>query len=110
MSSFIPPQEEFIRGALAQVEAERDEARRQLEEERRLHVAARHQAAVALRLEQQHQSHKADHDQHAHAHDQHAHCDHDHDHSGEDAANFCLFISVKMKIVVGFRPCWLLVL
>ncbi|TNM92022.1 hypothetical protein fugu_019034 [Takifugu bimaculatus] len=74
--------EQFIRGALAQVEAERDEARRQLEEERRLHLAARHQAAVALRLEQQHQSHKADHDQHdhAHAHDQHAHCDHDHDH------------------------------
>ncbi|XP_011603119.2 golgin subfamily A member 2 isoform X5 [Takifugu rubripes] len=75
--------EQFIRGALAQVEAERDEARRQLEEEHRLHLAARYQAAVALRLEQQHQSHKADHDQHdhAHAHDQHAHCDHDHDHS-----------------------------
>uniref|UniRef100_H3C2V3 Golgin A2 n=1 Tax=Tetraodon nigroviridis TaxID=99883 RepID=H3C2V3_TETNG len=52
--------EEFIRGALAQVEAERDEARRQLEEEHRLHMAARHQAAVAIRLEQQHQSHKAD--------------------------------------------------
>uniref|UniRef100_H3CUD5 Golgin A2 n=1 Tax=Tetraodon nigroviridis TaxID=99883 RepID=H3CUD5_TETNG len=50
--------EEFIRGALAQVEAERDEARRQLEEEHRLHMAARHQAAVAIRLEQQHQSHK----------------------------------------------------
>lgn len=77
-SSFNPQQEEFIRGALAQVEAERDEARRQLEEEHRLHVAARHQAAVALRLEQQHQSHKADHDQH-----DHTHCDHDHEHSGE---------------------------
>uniref|UniRef100_A0A3P9PPA9 Golgin A2 n=1 Tax=Poecilia reticulata TaxID=8081 RepID=A0A3P9PPA9_POERE len=43
--------EDFIRGALAQVEAERDEARRQLEEEHRLHMAARQQAAVALRLE-----------------------------------------------------------
>lgn len=91
------------------MEAERDEARRQLEEERRLHVAARHQAAVALRLEQQHQSHKADHDhahdQHDHAHDQHAHCDHDHDHSGEDAAKFYLFIGVKMKILVVLTLC-----
>lgn len=87
------------------MEAERDEARRQLEEERRLHLAARHQAAVALRLEQQHQSHKADHEHahaYAHAHDQHAHCDHDHDHSGEEAAKFSLFISVKMKILMGF--------
>lgn len=84
------------------MEAERDEARRQLEEERRLHLAARHQAAVALRLEQQHQSHKADH-AHAHAHDQHAHCDHDHDHSGEEAAKFSLFISVKMKYSWVFR-------
>lgn len=83
------------------MEAERDEARRQLEEERRLHLAARHQAAMALRLEQQHQSHKADH-AHAHAHNQHAHCDHDHDHSGEDATKFSLFISVKMKILMGF--------
>uniref|UniRef100_G3PWI7 Golgin A2 n=1 Tax=Gasterosteus aculeatus aculeatus TaxID=481459 RepID=G3PWI7_GASAC len=40
--------EEFIREALAQLEAERDEARRQLEEEHRLHMAARHQAALAL--------------------------------------------------------------
>uniref|UniRef100_A0A3P9CUJ0 Golgin A2 n=1 Tax=Maylandia zebra TaxID=106582 RepID=A0A3P9CUJ0_9CICH len=40
--------EDFIRGALAQLEAERDEARRQLEEERRLHIAARHQASVTL--------------------------------------------------------------
>lgn len=72
------------------MEAERDEARRQLEEEHRLHMAARHQAAVALRLEQQHQSHKAGHDQHEHdhAHDQHTHCDHDHDHSGEEVAVF----------------------
>lgn len=60
------------------MEAERDEARRQLEEEHRLHMAARHQASVALRLEQQHQSHKADHDQR-----DHTHCDHDHEHSGE---------------------------
>ncbi|KAK7896018.1 hypothetical protein WMY93_021343 [Mugilogobius chulae] len=35
--------EEFIRGALAQVESERDEVRRRLEEEHRLHMAARHQ-------------------------------------------------------------------
>uniref|UniRef100_A0A3P8TEU2 Golgin A2 n=1 Tax=Amphiprion percula TaxID=161767 RepID=A0A3P8TEU2_AMPPE len=71
--------EEFIRGALAQVEAERDEARRQLEEEHRLHMAARHQAAVALSLEQQHNSHKPvhhhDHD-HDHSHDHHSHCEH----------------------------------
>ncbi|XP_023143059.2 golgin subfamily A member 2 isoform X3 [Amphiprion ocellaris] len=76
--------EEFIRGALAQVEAERDEARRQLEEEHRLHMAARHQAAVALSLEQQHNSHKPvhhhDHD-HDHSHDHHSHCEHSHEHS-----------------------------
>lgn len=101
-SSFNPPQEEFIRGALAEVEAERDEARRQLEEERRLHMAARHQAAVALRLEQQHQSHKADHDQHDHTHDHHTHCDHDHEHSGEEATMLYIIIRVKMKILVGF--------
>uniref|UniRef100_A0A3B5KTN6 Golgin A2 n=1 Tax=Xiphophorus couchianus TaxID=32473 RepID=A0A3B5KTN6_9TELE len=46
--------EDFIRGALAQVEEERDEARRQLEEEHRLHMVARQQVALALRLEQQH--------------------------------------------------------
>ncbi|XP_070706234.1 golgin subfamily A member 2 isoform X2 [Pempheris klunzingeri] len=76
--------EEFIRGALAQLEAERDEARRQLEEEHRLHMAARHQAAVALSLEQQHHSHKPVHDHH-HEHDhtqgQHSHCEHSHEHS-----------------------------
>uniref|UniRef100_A0A8D2ZSZ4 Golgin A2 n=1 Tax=Scophthalmus maximus TaxID=52904 RepID=A0A8D2ZSZ4_SCOMX len=37
----VPLQEEFIRGALAQLEDERDEVRMQLEEEHRLHVAAR---------------------------------------------------------------------
>ncbi|XP_040013122.1 golgin subfamily A member 2 isoform X2 [Xiphias gladius] len=77
--------EEFIRGALAQLEAERDEARRQLEEEHRLHMAARHQAAVALSLEHQHYSHKPAHDHH-HEHDhtqgQHSHCEHSHEHSG----------------------------
>lgn len=62
------------------MEAERDEARRQLEEEHRLHVAARHQAAVAIRLEQQHQSHN---NQHDHTPGQHTHCEHDHEHSGE---------------------------
>ncbi|XP_029940689.1 golgin subfamily A member 2 isoform X3 [Salarias fasciatus] len=69
--------EEFIRGALSQLEAERDEARRQLEEEHRLHLAARHQAAVALSAEQQHHSFKPVHG-HGHSHD-HDH-DHDHDH------------------------------
>uniref|UniRef100_A0A7N6FM77 Golgin subfamily A conserved domain-containing protein n=1 Tax=Anabas testudineus TaxID=64144 RepID=A0A7N6FM77_ANATE len=44
-------QEEFIRGALAQLETERDEAKRQLEEEHRLHMAARQQAALALSLD-----------------------------------------------------------
>lgn len=79
------------------MEAERDEARRLLEEEHRLHVAARHQAVVALRLEQQHQSHKADHNQHDHTSDQHSHCDHDHEHSGE---KIIFFDCAKMKIVV----------
>uniref|UniRef100_A0A3Q2Q8N2 Golgin A2 n=1 Tax=Fundulus heteroclitus TaxID=8078 RepID=A0A3Q2Q8N2_FUNHE len=54
--------EDFIRGALAQLEAERDDARRQLEEEHRLHMAARQQAAVALRLEQQHHNYKPVHE------------------------------------------------
>lgn len=79
--------EEFIRGALAQLEAERDEARRQLEEEHRLHMAARQQAAVALNLEHQHNkltAHSAVHEHH-HEHDntqgQHSHCEHSHEHS-----------------------------
>uniref|UniRef100_A0A3Q3KCY8 Golgin subfamily A conserved domain-containing protein n=1 Tax=Monopterus albus TaxID=43700 RepID=A0A3Q3KCY8_MONAL len=76
--------EEFIRGALAQLETERDEARRQLQEEHRLHMVARQQAAVALRLEHQHHSHKPVHD-HPHEHDhtqgQHSHCEHSHEHS-----------------------------
>lgn len=74
--------EEFIRGALAQLEAERDEARRQLEEEHRLHMAARHQAAVALSVEQQQHHHRPDHDHdhdHDHHHSQHNHCEHSHD-------------------------------
>lgn len=61
--------EEFIRGALAQVEAERDETRRQLEEEHKLHMAARHQASLALSL--QHHIHKTDHENpqgHSHGH------------------------------------------
>ncbi|XP_040914665.1 golgin subfamily A member 2 isoform X2 [Toxotes jaculatrix] len=77
--------EEFIRGALAQLEAERDEARRQLEEEHRLHMAARHQAAVALSLEHQHHSHKSaqdHHHEHDHTQGQHSHCEHSHEHSG----------------------------
>lgn len=84
------PQEEFIRGALAQLEAERDEARRQLEEEHRLHMAARHQTALALSLEHQHYSHQPAHEQHQehdhdHSQDHHSHCEHSHDHSGEEA-------------------------
>ncbi|XP_075899687.1 golgin subfamily A member 2 isoform X4 [Nelusetta ayraudi] len=76
--------EEFIRGALAQLEAERDEARRKLEEERRLHIAARHQTAVALSLEQQHHSHNAVHEDHDHSHHHnHTHCEHSHEHSHE---------------------------
>lgn len=58
----VPLQEDFIRGALTQLEAERDEARQQLEEERRLYVAARQQAAVAFRLEQQHLNYKPVHE------------------------------------------------
>ncbi|XP_028273554.1 golgin subfamily A member 2 isoform X2 [Parambassis ranga] len=81
--------EDFIHGALAQLEAERDEARRQLEEEHRLHMAARHQTALALSLEQQHHSHNSvhshdhEHDhEHDHSHDQLGHCEHSHEHSG----------------------------
>ncbi|XP_045922003.1 golgin subfamily A member 2 isoform X3 [Micropterus dolomieu] len=82
--------EEFIRGALAQLEAERDEARRQLEKEHRLHMAARHKADVATSIEHQHHSHKPVHDHHHdhhehHEHDhtqgQHSHCEHSHEHS-----------------------------
>ncbi|XP_069369573.1 golgin subfamily A member 2 isoform X3 [Paralichthys olivaceus] len=76
--------EEFIHGALTQLEAERDEARRQLEEEHRLHMAARHQAAVALSLEHQHHSHETAHDhnhEHDHTHSQHSHCEHSHEHA-----------------------------
>ncbi|XP_014856405.1 PREDICTED: golgin subfamily A member 2 isoform X5 [Poecilia mexicana] len=75
--------EDFIRGALAQVEAERDEARRQLEEEHRLHMAARQQAAVALRLEQQHHNYTPVHED-GHGHDDcHSHTEHSHEHSAE---------------------------
>ncbi|XP_032426576.1 golgin subfamily A member 2 isoform X2 [Xiphophorus hellerii] len=75
--------EDFIRGALAQVEAERDEARRQLEEEHRLHMAARQQVALALRLEQQHHNYTPVHED-GHEHDdchEHSHTEHSHEHS-----------------------------
>ncbi|XP_029625235.1 golgin subfamily A member 2 isoform X3 [Salmo trutta] len=66
--------EEFVRGAVARVEAERDEVRSRLEEERRLHFAARHQAA-ALSIERH--SHDHDHGQcHGHSHDDHSHLEH----------------------------------
>lgn len=81
----VSPQEDFIHGALAQLEAERDEARRQLEEEHRLHMAARHQTALALSLEQQHHSHNSVHShdhEHDHSDDQLGHCEHSHEHSG----------------------------
>ncbi|XP_024154885.1 golgin subfamily A member 2 isoform X3 [Oryzias melastigma] len=73
--------EDFIHGALAQLKAERDETRRQLEEEHRLHMAARQQAAVAVRLEQQHHSHSAAHN-HEHSSSQDGDCEHTHEHSG----------------------------
>ncbi|XP_077442409.1 golgin subfamily A member 2 isoform X1 [Vanacampus margaritifer] len=86
-SSIIIPQdfesqkemEQFIRDALARLEAERDEAKRQLREEQRLHAAAKHQAAVALSL-QQHSHHGRDDHHHDHDHDHDHHHDHDHDH------------------------------
>uniref|UniRef100_A0A673WS95 Golgin A2 n=1 Tax=Salmo trutta TaxID=8032 RepID=A0A673WS95_SALTR len=53
--------EEFVRDAVARVEAERDEVRSKLEEERRLHLAARRQAA-APSMEYQHHSHDHEHD------------------------------------------------
>ncbi|XP_041706839.1 golgin subfamily A member 2 isoform X4 [Coregonus clupeaformis] len=79
--------EEFVRSAVARVEAERDEVRSRLEEERRLHLAARHQAAALI----EHHSHSHDHDHnhdhehsqghgqshdHRHSHDDHSHCEH----------------------------------
>uniref|UniRef100_A0A8C5A3Z7 Golgin A2 n=1 Tax=Gadus morhua TaxID=8049 RepID=A0A8C5A3Z7_GADMO len=57
-SSPLLLQEQFIRGVVSQLEGERDAARGQLEEERRLHLAARHQASAARALEhQRHQGH-----------------------------------------------------
>uniref|UniRef100_A0A1A7WXG0 Golgi autoantigen, golgin subfamily a, 2 n=1 Tax=Iconisemion striatum TaxID=60296 RepID=A0A1A7WXG0_9TELE len=76
--------EDFIRGALTQLEAERDEVKQLLEEERRLHLAARQQAAVALRLEQQHLNYRPVHEnvlEHNQNQDQHAYCEHGHEHS-----------------------------
>uniref|UniRef100_A0A673X064 Golgin A2 n=1 Tax=Salmo trutta TaxID=8032 RepID=A0A673X064_SALTR len=72
--------EEFVRDAVARVEAERDEVRSKLEEERRLHLAARRQAA-APSMEYQHHSHDHEHDHghshdHTHSHDDHSHCEH----------------------------------
>ncbi|XP_071008883.1 golgin subfamily A member 2-like isoform X2 [Oncorhynchus clarkii lewisi] len=77
--------EEFVRDAVARVEAERDEVRSRLEEERRLLLAARHQAA-APSMEFQHHSHDHDHghshghthshDGHTRSHDDHSHCEH----------------------------------
>ncbi|KAM9517962.1 golgin subfamily A member 2-like isoform 4-T4 [Salvelinus alpinus] len=74
--------EEFVRDAVARVEAERDEVRSRLEEERRLHLAARHQPA-APSMEYQHHSHDHEHNHdhghshdHTHSHDDHSHCKH----------------------------------
>ncbi|XP_013991358.1 golgin subfamily A member 2 isoform X3 [Salmo salar] len=74
--------EEFVRDAVARVEAERDEVRSKLEEERRLHLAARRQAA-APSMEYQHHSHDHEHNHdhghshdHTHSHDDHSHCEH----------------------------------
>ncbi|CAL8385042.1 unnamed protein product [Gadus morhua 'NCC'] len=90
--------EQFIRGVVSQLEGERDAARGQLEEERRLHLAARHQASAARALEhQRHQGHlhhddggehhHSHHDDqhshgHGHSHEPHDHCDHGDDHTG----------------------------
>ncbi|XP_035631863.1 golgin subfamily A member 2-like isoform X2 [Oncorhynchus keta] len=70
--------EEFVRDAVARVEAERDEVRSRLEEERRQHLAARHQAA-APSMEFQHHNHEHEHNHdhsHTHSHDDHSHCEH----------------------------------
>ncbi|XP_077479695.1 golgin subfamily A member 2 isoform X3 [Stigmatopora argus] len=92
-SSIVIPQdfesqkemEEFIRATLARLEAERDEAWRQLKEERRLHVAAKHQAAVALSLSHNEHQHDHNHDHHYdHHHDHHHDHNHDHHHEHED--------------------------
>ncbi|KAM9820476.1 LOW QUALITY PROTEIN: golgin subfamily A member 2 [Neosynchiropus ocellatus] len=84
--------EEFIRGAVSQLEAERDEVRRQLQEEQRLHMAAKHQAALALSLEHQHHSQSpAQEHSHDHSQGQHSHCDHSHEHSGKMGSRFCWF-------------------
>ncbi|XP_061732362.1 golgin subfamily A member 2 isoform X3 [Nerophis ophidion] len=89
LSSIVIPQdfesqkemEEFIRGALSQVEAERDDARRQLREEHRLHMAAKHQATLALNLERHSHSEHGHHHGDEHPHDQHSHCEHHHQQS-----------------------------
>lgn len=75
------------------MEVERDEAIRQLEEEHRLHMAARHQTAVALSLEHQHHSHKPD--PHDHTQNQHSHCEHSHEHSGKEDKMVCLGASMQ---------------
>lgn len=89
---------------MAQLEAERDEARRQLEEEHRLHMAARYQAAVALSLEHQQQIHQPVHDLHDHSHNQHSPCEHSHDHSGENDFFFwltaCEYNSVGVLLIL----------
>uniref|UniRef100_A0A8C7SA75 Golgin A2 n=1 Tax=Oncorhynchus mykiss TaxID=8022 RepID=A0A8C7SA75_ONCMY len=64
--------EEFVRDAVARVEAERDEVRSRLEEERRLHLAARHQAAAPS----MDHGHTHSHDGHTRSHDDHSHCEH----------------------------------
>ncbi|KAG7280105.1 hypothetical protein CRUP_003732 [Coryphaenoides rupestris] len=87
--------EEFIRGLVSRLEAERDEARGHLEDERRLHLAARHQAAAALAVEHQqhhgHHDHDHDHDHHrddehghghGHSHEPHGQCEHSSEHTG----------------------------
>lgn len=84
------------------MEAERDEARRKLEEERRLHIAARHQTAVALSLEQEHHSHNAVHEEHDHTHHHnHTHCEHSHEHSHEHTGEEG---DIEAKPVCGAKP------
>lgn len=84
------------------MEAERDEARRKLEEERRLHIAARHQTAVALSLEQEHHSHNAVHEEHDHTHHHnHTHCEHSHEHSHEHTGEEG---DIEAKQVCGAKP------
>lgn len=97
-------QEEFIRGALAQLEAERDEVRGQLEEEHRLHMAARLQVAAAVSLEKQDNSYTPACDQqheHDHTQGQHGDGEHSYERSGELSYSSLIIIVTIILLLIN---------